>query len=499
MGILPKLHVAYRNSLGMLDSCNQLLAIYNQTFWDERLEVASYAVDSLVDKLVLSVNELVRINRIDFKCDRKIGKGLEVWVDRKRISFVLHNLLTNAFNHIGFSGTVSLSLHEVVRDGVRYCVVTVADNGKQRVRIVDEALRPELAGMELGYGLMEMIVRLHRGTIAMKSAEGEGTEVVVELPVGKEALQGNPDILFVDPELRDEPAEMLAPVVEKAQEVPAPEDTVMRMASSDSVSVLRERKKLLIVEDHKDVRLYLKVLFCKEYDLLVATNGQEGVDMAVKELPDLILCDVMMPVKDGFECCREVKENLETCGIPIIMLTAKVEDEDVVHGLELGADDYILKPFTPNILKAKVRNLINGRISLKQMYARMLMPPGDGNPDVSDSNEEVKVEDPFITSVMKIIEDNMSEADFNVKELASKLNMSQPTLYRKVKQSTDFTIIELIRKVRMRKAAILLKQKIYAVQEVSEMVGYNDIPTFRKHFVDAFGTTPSTYADLENP
>lgn len=236
-------------------------------------------------------------------------------------------------------------------------------------------------------------------------------------------------------------------------------------------------------------------MFGKEYNLLMATNGQEGIDMAVKELPDLILCDVMMPVKNGFDCCRELKGGLETCSIPIIMLTAKVEDEDIIHGLELGADDYVLKPFTPSILKAKVQNLINNRQALKQMYTKLLMLPGMNAVDVAqpEQMETVAVEDPFISSVIKIVEENICKADFSVKKLASDMNMSQPTLYRKVKQSTDYTIIELIRGVRMRRASVLLKTKEYGVQEVAEMVGYNDIPTFRKHFVDAFGITPSTY------
>ena len=497
MGILSKLRVAYRNSLGMLDSCNQLLGIYTQESLTEKLKVAPYAVEQLMDKVVLSVNEVVRINQIDLKYDKRIKKDLEIWVNNKRISFVLHNLLTNTFNHIRFSGVVRLSLQEVIREGVRYCMITVEDNGKSQVKTADNALRLDLSSAELGYGVMEKIVQLHHGTIMMKSTEGEGTEVVVELPVDKEVLQDDPNILFVDPESPDEAVEASASAEEMHREVPVPEETVMEMVALESVSV--QRKKLLIVEDHKDIRLYLKVLFGKEYDLLIATNGQEGVDLAVKELPDLILCDVMMPVKDGFECCREIKENLDTCNIPFIILTAKVEDDDVIHGLELGADDYILKPFTPGILKAKVRNLINSRINLKQMYAKLLMPSEDDNSDASGIEEKVKAEDPFITSVVKIIEENMCEADFNVKKLATELNMSQPTLYRKVKQSTDFTIIELIRGVRMRKAAVLLKQKIYAVQEVVEMVGYNDIPTFRRHFVDAFGTTPSTYSNSETP
>lgn len=500
-GILSKVRVAYRNSLGMLDACNQLLAIYTQRPLAEKLTVAPYTADKIVDQVVFTVNELVRINQIDFHYDKKTKKEMELWVDSNRIRFVLHNLLSNAFNHVRLSGSVHLTMQETVKDGIPYCTITVSDNGKNRVReirqVVEEVIQTDLTGIELGYDVMEKVILYHHGSIDLKSTDGEGTEVTIDLPIGKELLENDPNVVFV--EEPEEPVENVEPVVSveevNVKEVPRPEETVSQAIPDAHVSA-KSKKTLLVVEDHKDIRLYLKVLFGKEYNMLMATNGQEGVDMAVKEQPDLILCDVMMPIKDGFECCRELKEGLETCHIPFIMLTAKVEDDDIIKGLELGADDYILKPFTPSVLKAKVRNLINGRVNLKQMYTKLLMLPENGkNGESADGTEEAKVEDPFITSVIKIVEENIREADFNVKKLASQMNMSQPTLYRKVKQSTDFTIIELIRGVRMRKAAVLLKQKTYAVQEVAELVGYNDIPTFRKHFVDAFGTTPSTYAN----
>ena len=340
---------------------------------------------------------------------------------------------------------------------------------------------------QLGFSIMRQMIEAHQGTILLESVEGKGTKVTVNLPVDRAVLESEPNILFIDPE---ELPEVEPEVLEQLKADSKISENIGRQGPILFPGVLspkemaqsvtnEEKKTILIVEDHKDIRLYLKVLFGNEYNLLMATNGQEGVDMAMKELPDLIICDVMMPIKDGFECCREVKECPETCSIPFIMLTAKVEDDNIIHGLELGADDYVLKPFTPGILKAKVSNLINGRQTLKQMYAKLFKLPG--------------AEDPFITSVIKIVEENICEADFSVKKLASELNMSQPTLYRKVKQSTDYTIIELIRGVRMRRAGVLLKTKQYGVQEVAEMVGYNDIPTFRKHFVDAFGTTPSTY------
>ncbi len=506
-GILSKLQVAYRNSLGMLNSCNQLLAVYTQGSLSDKLEAAPYSVERLIDRTVFGVSELMRLNQIELKYDKKISKGLDTWGDSKQIGFLMHNLLSNAFNHVRLSGVIRLVLQEREREGVCYCVIIVADNGTNRIRSESKMMEDQswldLTDIELGYDTMEKIAQLHHGTISMNSAEGEGTEIVVELPVGREVMEGDPNVVFIEQESEEEDTADVSLLPDDGSSqgmTPAEEASVSGESQRTATAQEDEnRKTLLIVEDHKDIRLYLKVIFGKEYNLLFATNGQEGIDTAVEGQPDLVLCDVMMPVKDGFECCRELKEGLSTCHIPIIMLTAKVEDDDILHGLELGADDYVLKPFTPGILQAKVRNLINARVLLKRMYANILMTPESEETDETEIEEEKKMEDPFIASVVKIVEDNMCEADFNVKKLAAELNMSQPTLYRKVKQSTDFTIIELIRGVRMRKAAVLLKQKVYAVQEVAEMVGYNDIPTFRKHFVDAFGTTPSTYSNSDNP
>ncbi len=509
------LQVAYRNSLRMVDACDQLLAVYGQGNMESKLEVAPYSVDKMIDSSLFGVRDLLKVYTIDFHCEKRIKKEMEFYVDKKKIEFVIHNLLTNAFTHTHYAGTVSLSVCEVVNDNMHYVCLIVEDDGKERVRTVEQLMSEnegserDMSAAQMGFTIMQQMIEAHYGTITLESTEGKGTKVTVNLPADRDVFENNPNIQFIDPEELTEVAELGTRIGRNtetgfgsrgccgatgsatavfAEALPAEE-----VASPVAGGV---KKTILIVEDHKDIRLYLKVLFGNEYNLLMATNGQEGVDTAMKEMPDLIICDVMMPVKDGFECCREVKENPETCSIPFIMLTAKVEDDDIIHGLQLGADDYVLKPFTPGILKAKVSSLINGRQTLKQMYTKLFKLPGTDTIVVSEpeqAGEEVKTEDPFITAVIKIVEENICEADFSVKKLAAEMNMSQPTLYRKVKQSTDYTIIELIRGVRMRRAGVLLKTKQYAVQEVAEMVGYNDIPTFRKHFVDAFGTTPSTY------
>lgn len=509
------LQAAYRNSLRMVDACDQLLAVYGQGNMESKLEVAPYSVDKMIDSSLFGVRDLLKVYTIDFHCEKRIKKEMEFYVDKKKIEFVIHNLLTNAFTHTHYAGTVSLSVCEVVNDNMHYVCLIVEDDGKEKVRTVEQLMSEnegserDMSAAQMGFTIMQQMIEAHYGTITLESTEGKGTKVTVNLPADRDVFENNPNIQFIDPEELTEVAEPEPESAETQKQDLAVEDAVVQqdqqlplfaeaLPAEEVASPVAGgvKKTILIVEDHKDIRLYLKVLFGNEYNLLMATNGQEGVDTAMKEMPDLIICDVMMPVKDGFECCREVKENPETCSIPFIMLTAKVEDDDIIHGLQLGADDYVLKPFTPGILKAKVSSLINGRQTLKQMYTKLFKLPGTDTIVVSEpeqAGEEVKTEDPFITAVIKIVEENICEADFSVKKLAAEMNMSQPTLYRKVKQSTDYTIIELIRGVRMRRAGVLLKTKQYAVQEVAEMVGYNDIPTFRKHFVDAFGTTPSTY------
>lgn len=513
-GLSTKVLLAYRNSIGMKNACEQLLNVYSFAPSKSRVELASYSIVKVLDAFVYSMNEFFSVHPIQLQYDKTVSRELQVWIAKKDIELVLQNMLYNAFIHIQYSGVIALKVQETEEeDGVRYCSIAVMDNGKCAVKTIEELstdreklLQISYSEVELGYSVMERIMKQHHGTISLKNLNGEGTRIQIKWPIDKSAFEADENIVFIESELQEEVilpegGALIKMIEEKEEEEVEEEEEVnlTEVGESDTVTAPSERKKktLLVVEDHSDIRLYLKTLFYKDYNVVMAANGEEGVKMAHQELPDLILCDVMMPVKDGFECCKEIKEGLDTCHIPIIMLTAKVEEDDIIKGLEIGADDYILKPFVPQILKVKIKNLIEGRVNLKKMYTKLLVTPVEESlaetPDVE--TKDAGINDPFIRIVVKIVEENIQEPDFNVKKLASDLNMSQPTLYRRVKQCTDFTIIELIRSVRMKKAAVLLLKKQYSVQEVAEMVGYNDIPTFRKHFVDTYGSTPSTYAD----
>ena len=260
--------------------------------------------------------------------------------------------------------------------------------------------------------------------------------------------------------------------------------------------------RILLAEDDYVTRKFMIGFLSKYGECDVTVDGMEAVDAFMMALEDeepydLVCLDIMMPVMDGFEVTRQLKEDLKTCHIPIVMLTALAGDTNAVKGLDYGADDYILKPFNAEILRSKVKRLIENRQNLKQAYMKLMMA---SNAKESDEEQEEggQKEDPFIKQIFEIVENNLQNPDFNVKRLAEMVNMSQPTLYRRVKMLTNYTIIELIRGVRLRNAAELLRSKKYSIQEVSEMVGYNDAPTFRKHFVDFYGTTPSNYANQKD-
>lgn len=491
-----RMSLAYRNSLEMQDTCNQLLFLYKAGNNTNELDVCECNILKLTDNIVKSLAELVKSNRMDFQYKKLDKENFMVWIDKPKMDFVIRNLLSNALRHIAYSGTVSLEVSEDIMDGKPCCLVRIWDNGDEVVEKTpanffdagsDNNDVVDFSKMELGYTLLENVVKLHQGKIDFDSRKGEGTMVRFCIPVGKEHFENLENINFVEAaEISDDSVEELNL---RTENVPV-------LDVSQPEIALGNKKKMLVVEDNRDIRTYLQVLFAAEYVVLEARNGQEGVDMALKEEPDLVLCDVMMPVKDGFECCREIKENLKTCHIPVIMLTARIEDEDIIRGIELGADDYLLKPFNPDVLKAKVKNLIRNRSSLKQAYMKLLMLPIEN--EQKDEQPLESVEDKMLGGIMRIIAENIEDPEFNVKKLAEKMNMSQPTLYRKVKQSTGFTIVELIRGARLKRAAVLLKERTYTVQEVVERVGYNDAPTFRKHFVDFFGVTPSSYGAQES-
>lgn len=449
---------AYRNTLAMQDLADQLIGTHRSNDVANYLRIARYDMVEIARQICDIFVDWVAMNNIDFRINTQTP-ALWVWMDRRKMEFALRMLLSNAFKNTFVYGKVTLDISVVNENGKAYSALVVTDEGLDE----DESTR---RGLKQIMDMADAIGGMYRS-----ESDKNGTSYIIMIPLGKRHLLDR-RVEFVEPEsdLVKLNARQKEEIAELIHVIPQKKET---------------GKKLLVIDDSDQIRWFLKHVFNKEYQILEARNGQDGINVALKEEPDLILCDVMMPVKDGYETCREIKNDPKMAQTPVVMLTAKVESEDVITGIEAGADDYITKPFDVEILRSKINSLMKKRDDMKRYFS---------NSSAASHNEENTLStNPFMDAVVKNIEKHLDDSTFEAKVLADSLNMSLPTLYRKIKQYSDLSILELTRNIRLKKAAELLASQQYSVQEVAEMVGFNDTATFRKRFTEQYGVTPSQY------
>lgn len=449
---------AYRNTLAMQDLADQLIGTHRSNDVANYLRIARYDMVEIARQICDIFVDWVAMNNIDFRINTQTPT-LWVWMDRRKMEFALRMLLSNAFKNTFVYGKVTLAISVVNENGKAYSALVVTDEGLDE----DESTR---RGLKQIMDMADAIGGMYRS-----ESDKNGTSYIIMIPLGKQHLLDR-RVEFVEPEsdLVKLNARQKEEIAELIHVIPQKKET---------------GKKLLVIDDSDQIRWFLKHVFNKEYQILEARNGQDGINVALKEEPDLILCDVMMPVKDGYVTCREIKNDPKMAQTPVVMLTAKVESEDVITGIEAGADDYITKPFDVEILRSKINSLMKKRDDMKRYFS---------NSSAASHNEENTLStNPFMDAVVKNIEKHLDDSTFEAKVLADSLNMSLPTLYRKIKQYSDLSILELTRNIRLKKAAELLASQQYSVQEVAEMVGFNDTATFRKRFTEQYGVTPSQY------
>ena len=449
---------AYRNTLAMQDLADQLIGTHRSNDVANYLRIARYDMVEIARQICDIFVDWVAMNNIDFRINTQTP-ALWVWMDRRKMEFALRMLLSNAFKNTFVYGKVTLDISVVNENGKAYSALVVTDEGLDE----DESTR---RGLKQIMDMADAIGGMYRS-----ESDKNGTSYIIMIPLGKQHLLDR-RVEFVEPE-----SDLVKLNARQKEEI------------AELIHVIPEKKEtgkqLLVIDDSDQIRWFLKHVFNKEYQILEARNGQDGINVALKEEPDLILCDVMMPVKDGYETCREIKNDPKMAQTPVVMLTAKVESEDVITGIEAGADDYITKPFDVEILRSKINSLMKKRDDMKRYFS---------NSSAASHNEENTLStNPFMDAVVKNIEKHLDDSTFEAKVLADSLNMSLPTLYRKIKQYSDLSILELTRNIRLKKAAELLASQQYSVQEVAEMVGFNDTATFRKRFTEQYGVTPSQY------
>ena len=415
-----------------------------------------------------------RKKHIHFSFDKLADTDYHTLADVEKLERIYFNLLSNAFKFTPENGKVTVRLSPLTKEDGRWIRFTVANTGSmisvEHIRnIFDRFYRIDMhhAGSGIGLALVKAFVELHGGTISVESDEKQGTVFTVDLPVRTCEVSS----------LEDSSATSVSEVSPLNNAVPVEEEELEKNYDSSKPSVL-------IIDDNADIRLYVHGLLHADYTVIEAADGSEGIRKAMKYVPDLIISDVMMPGIDGVECCRRLKSELQTCHIPVILLTACSLDEQRIQGYDGGADSYISKPFSSQLLLARVRNLIDSHRRLKQFF-------GDGQAlakeDVCDMDKE------FVEKFKALIDEKMGDSGLNVEDLGKDMGLSRVQLYRKIKSLTNYSPNELLRIARLKKAASLLASSDMTVAEIGYEVGFSSPSYFTKCYKEQFGESPTDF------
>lgn len=418
--------------------------------------------------------------KFTFETDEKISYSMPM--DIEKMERIYFNLLSNAFKFTPENGKVKVHLSSFEKERIPFIRLCVSDTGigisAEHIRnIFDRFYKIDLhhSGSGIGLALAKAFTELHGGTIQVESNPNSGTIFTVEIPMKQ------PD--FVESEAPAIPHD--AVTNQQKESIPLSPAEEFAMAEEETGQVLNpDKETILIIDDNADIREYVRSLLHNTYTVLEAIDGRDGLRKAMKYVPDVIICDVMMPVMDGIECCEHLKNELQTSHIPVILLTACSLDEQRIKGFESGADSYIAKPFNSKVLEVRVHNLIENRKRMKQFF-------GDNTTLAKESISDI--DKSFIERFKKLIEDNLSNSELNVEELGRSMGMSRVQLYRKVKSLTNYAPNELLRIARLKKATSLLSSSDMTIAEITYEVGFTSPSYFTKCYKDHFGESPTDF------
>lgn len=467
------LQLMYRNARRLLALVNQLLDFRKGEMSGHQLSLSEGDIVSYIREICNSFLLMADNKHIQFS----FFSGVECFpmaFDADKVGKIVMNLLSNAFKYTPDGGRVTVMM-EYIEEENEWMEIKVSDTGigipdadKQHIfeRFYQAAHKgmEETTGNGIGLSLVHDFVQLHGGSVEVFDNIGAGTVFVVRLPVR------HVDVAAVLPE----------PLVV----LPESEKTTEAMAEQTS---RKEFPLLLVVDDNADFRMFMQHSLELQYRVKLASDGEEAWNMMQDELPDLVISDVMMPVMDGIELCRRIKADKRTAYMPVILLTARQAVEATVKGLEIGADDYVTKPFNMMVLVLRIRKLIEQSRYRHATHAVIDPTPSD---IVITSLDEKLIE-----KAIKYVEDNISRSNFSVEELSRGLGMSRVHLYKKLLQITGKTPIEFIRVIRLKRAAQLLRESQLHVSEVAYEVGFNSPRYFSRYFKEEFGMLPSEYQE----
>lgn len=490
------LKMVQRNALALQQLVSNILDF--RKIQNGKMELKLYRFD-IVKTLTMWVGDFqltAERKQIRLHLDVDDLKGShEMIADQEKISRIVFNLLSNALKYTPAGGEIFVSL----KDEGANLRLDVRDTGKgisqdEADKIFERFFQAKGAasGTGIGLALVKSFVELHHGEARVESEPGKGSDFIVVIPRKQE---GDSQVIHNDVDIVDNSANTSTSdsknVVDESVLQYIDDGDRSRGKVQQLVSENTNRPTVLVIDDNTDIRQYERTLLQDEYVVLEAADGKEGLAVALKEVPDLVICDVMMPVMDGLEFTKQLKTNTATSHIPVIMLTAKNLEEHRAEGYEHGADSYITKPFHSKVLLARIENLLRQRQLLKNLY--------QGTKEAEKEISEAHLEDrdkQFLKQLQAIIQKNLSDSEFGVEDMGQQIGLSRVQLYRKVKAMTGSSVVDLLRKARLAKARRLLETRSMSVSEVAYEVGFSAPSYFTKCFKEEYGMLPGDVGNV---
>lgn len=509
LGVLGKLkqegvkdyyyRILYNNANRLLNLVNELMEFRTVENGKMSLHVEPLNINKLIQSLSVDFVDYARQRGMEYtvKCDPDLPVSL--WVDKQIVEKIVMNLINNALKYTKDGGKIcvetyadekkyisdfsnSYIVNNELPEVKKYFLIVVRDSGVgisgesiknvfERFYKVNTASTGLHLGTGIGLALVKSLVLLHKGKVAIHSERDKGTELVVYLPLDFKSYR-------VD--------ELQASGIKESVPYFADEKEELQLSEASEV-FLRNQKRVLVVEDNAELRILMTDFLSADYEVVEAEDGEVAIDVLSKMEVDLIISDVMMPNKDGITFSKEVKNNLETSHIPIILLTAKTGMENRIEGAEAGADLYFEKPIDFELLLLTINNIFGRQAKLKEYYAKNFFVD---SPELSVNEQDNK----FLKKVIEILDNNINQPQLDVNYIASELSMSRSKLYLKIKALTDKSIIEFILSYRLRKAARIIIEEDVTMRQVMEQIGIESQSYFTNAFKKEFGETPTAFA-----
>lgn len=454
----------YRNAANLLNLVNQLLDFRKLETTGEKLSLTFGDLVEFVDNIFRAFQEKAVGEEKELTLTVKFAP-IYMPFDKDKVRKIINNLLSNAFKNTDKGSQIAITLDRITVEGLQYALIRIADTGcgipvDKLPHIFECFYQVEDAGSNntgsgIGLHIVKEYVGLHQGTVTVESTLHKGSVFTVCLPFEQ-----------------DEPVqEEAAPVTELP--ITAPEEN-------------SERKTLLVVEDNTEFRQFLVEQLTTDFRVVQAADGEEGEQVALNELPDLIITDIMMPKVDGVELCKRIKTNVKVSHIPVILLTARASNEFMLTGYEAGADEYISKPFNFDILLLKIRKLIRQQEERKAQFRNSI--------EISPTDLTItSLDEKLLQAALRSIEENISNTEYSIDDLSNDVGLGRTNLYKKIQSVTGKTPASFIRSVRLKRAAQLLHASDLTVSEIADRTGFGNIKYFNQHFKEEFGMTPTQY------